>query len=154
MSLYPTFDAPDLMMDEVEEELEDVRSYKYNINEAKTLVTGSGKTLPDTPEEAYRFWVVKCVVTERYKYKAYDSDFGVEYEWIMRQGYSRSIAESEIRRTVTEALFVDDRTVGVSDFKFKWSGDSCWIEFVVTSVYGVESISIERGGVEVGRVIA
>lgn len=152
--LYPSFDAPELMADEIIENLEEVHAYKFDHEKEKLVVTGTGKALKGTPLEAYRFWAVKCLLTERYQYAAYGSDFGIEFQKIMEADYPRAIAESEIKRTISEALMVDDRTVSATSFKFDWEGDSCWITFILESVYGVDYVDVQRGGELSGRIRA
>ncbi|EGQ21064.1 hypothetical protein HMPREF9372_3347 [Sporosarcina newyorkensis 2681] len=152
--LYPSFDAPDLMADEVVETLQDVYAYKYDYDNERLVVTGTGKAVKGDPIDAYRFWAVKCCLTERYQYAAYSSDFGVEFQAIMEADYPRPIAESEIKRTIKEALMVDERTISVTTFSFEWSGDSCWINFKLESVYGIDNVEIQRGGELSGRIRA
>lgn len=150
--LYPSFDAPDLMADEEVEQLEDVNAYKYDYDKEKHVVTGTGKAVLGDSRDAYLFWACKCLLTERYAYDAYSDDFGIEFERIVRANYPREIAESELKRTISEALKVDARTVSVFDFTFEWQGDSCWIDFALESVYGVHYVQLLRGGELSGRV--
>lgn len=149
---YPVWDIEDVMFDVEEEVLLEVESYAYDYTERETLVTGSGKTARCDAKDAYIFWVVKCVATERYECEAYSTDFGVEFLSIMRQDYPRSITESEIRRSVKEALHIDNRTVNVSKFRFVWQADKCFIEFQVESVYDIDTVTVERGGYTSGRI--
>lgn len=149
---YPVWDVEDVMLGVEEEVLTDVESYEYDYGERKTFVTGSGKTRRCDAKDAYIFWVVKCVSTERYAHEAYSTDFGVEFLEIMRQNYPKSIAESEIRRSIQEALQADNRTVNVSNFRFEWQADACYISFEVESVYGIDTVTVERGGYSTGRV--
>lgn len=151
---YPSFDSPDLMAGEQVETLEEVRAAKFNLEEGQLVVTGIGKVVTGDPVDAYRFWAIKCCLTERYQYEAYSPDFGVEFQRIVEANYPRPIAESEIKRTITEALMIDGRTVSTSAFRFEWSGDSCWIYFQLESVYGIDHVEIVRGGELSGRVLA
>lgn len=149
---YPVWDVENAMIGVEEEELQEVVSYKYDYNENETVVTGSGKTVMSTAQEAYMFWAMKCVLTERYAHEAYDDDYGVEFLRIMRKDYPRSIAESEIRRSIKEALMVDNRTINVYNFSFNWSRDNCYIGFTIESVYGIDTIAVERGGFSSGKI--
>ncbi|MHC8516981.1 DUF2634 domain-containing protein [Sporosarcina sp. ITBMC105] len=152
--LYPSFDAPDLMADEEVETLQEVYAYKFDYANQQLVVTGTGKAVKGNPIDAYRFWAIKCCLTERYKYPAYTDDFGVEFERIATSDYPRPIAESEIRRTIVESLMVDERTVSVDAFTFDWQGDSCWISFKLESVYSTDYVEIQRGGELSGRILA
>ena len=152
--LYPSFDAPDLMVDETVETLQDVYAYKFDYEKRRLVVTGTGRAIKGGPVEAYRFWAVKCCLTERFQYPAYSSDFGVEFEAIIAAGYPRDIAESEIQRTIKEALMIDNRTLSVTNFAFEWQGDSCRINFELESVYSIDKVAIQRGGELSGRIQA
>ncbi|RIJ63598.1 DUF2634 domain-containing protein [Rummeliibacillus sp. POC4] len=152
--LYPTFDEPDLVADEEIETLSDIYARKFDHEGKKTIVTGSGRTINGTAIDAYRFWVIKCLLTERYQCAAYSTDFGIEFEAIMEADYDRDIAESEIKRSITEALLVDERTVDVLDFTFEWEGDSCHITFIVESIYSIDVVEVDRGGELSGRIRA
>lgn len=152
--LYPSFDAPDLMVDEEVEELRDIVGYKFDYSDERLVVTGTGRAVKGNSLDAYRFWAIKCCLTERYQYAAYSTDFGIEFQSIIAAGYPRGIAESEIKRSITEALMVDERTVTVTSFTFNWEGDSCWIAFTLESVYSVDNVEIQRGGELSGRIHA
>lgn len=149
---YPVWDVEDIMVDAEEEALPDIESYAYDYEAKKVFVSSSGKTKRCDAKDAYIFWVVKCVATERYAHEAYSDDFGVGFLAIMRKGDPRSIAESEIRREIKEALSVDNRTVSVSNFRFNWQADNCHITFEVESVYGIDTVTVERGGISSGRI--
>lgn len=149
---YPVWDVEDVMLDVEEEELQEVESYAYDYKEKETFVTGSGKTRRCGARDAYIFWVIKCVATERYEHEAYSTDFGVEFLRIMRKNYPRSIAESEIRRSIKEALLVDNRTMNVFNFRFNWQQDNCYITFEVESVYDIDTVTVKRGGYSNGRI--
>lgn len=149
---YPVWDVEDVMFDTEEEVLTDVESYAFDYKERETFVTGNGKTKRCDAKDAYIFWVVKCVATERYECEAYSTDFGVEFQAIMRKNYPRSISESEIRRSIKEALHVDNRTVNVSSFRFEWQADTCYITFEVESVYDIDTVTVEKGGYSSGRI--
>lgn len=150
---FPGFDTSGIEMEEENEEDDfDLRAPAFDFNEAHVKVNAVGQVVVGGAVEAYRFWVMKCLLTERYKYPAYSSDFGVEIEDIMRSDYPRDITESEIQRTITEALGVDERTVSISNFEFEWSGDSLCVSFEVDSIYGNEFYRYEHGGDEIGHV--
>lgn len=155
-NLYPTFDATSITVEEdiIEESLADIVAPQFNTEKGVFTRNTIGQVLIGDAEGAYRFWVIKCLLTERYKYLAYDSDFGVEIEEILRSDYPREVAESEIERTIKEALIGDTRTVSVGRFMFEWKGDSLALNFLVESVYGEASYQYQRGGDGVARVQA
>lgn len=152
MTNYPVWDIEDIMTDVKEERLENVESYAFDYEKRMTVVTGSGKTLRSNARDAYVFWAVKCVATERGVHEAYSDDFGAGLIAIIKQEYPRPITESELEREIKEALMVDSRTINVFNFRFNWDVDKLYIEFEVEHVYGMDKITAQRGGYSSGRI--
>jgi hypothetical protein len=148
--LYPTFEVPEDIADEAIEspeiDLNSLRTAKFDFDKGRTVIDLKGNVVVAEKQEAYRQWVMKCVMTERYEYLAYGPDFGVEAKAIMRANYPRDIAESELERAVREALMVDPRTVSVDNFSFEWLGDGVKVNCVVTSIYDQEEFNFTLGG--------
>lgn len=119
---------------------------KFNEELTHIVVDAIGRAEIGSEKDAYKFWVIKCLLTERYKYLAYDTDFGLEAEEIIRSNYDRDIAESELTRAISEALMVDERTLGVDDFNFEWEGNSAYVTFLIESIYGEDEIEVRLGG--------
>lgn len=153
-NLYPAFDPPDFfdLMDEGEKVQYEIKSPSFDYKNNKVNVEPNGTVRNVDDKESYRFWVIKCLLTERFKYLGYGTDFGVEIESIMQSDYPRDIAESEIQRTITEALSIDERTLSVENFTFEWKGEAVWITFEIESIYDSESYELVKGGEGVGRV--
>lgn len=148
--LYPAFDVPTEMVEDTTNQQEvptNVKSPYFDFETGETRMKPLGRPTEAVGHESYRQWVMICAMTERYEYLAYTPDFGVEVKAIMRANYPRPIAESEIRRTITEALSVDPRTVSVDNFTFKWEGDSLWVTCEVESIYGRDEFTFRYGGV-------
>lgn len=139
--------------DEEDDEPERTISPNFSSTELRTSVNPVGRVNLGNELDAYRLWVMKCLLTERYKYLAYDTDFGVGLNEILESDDDRDIVESEVEREITEALEVDERTASVEDFSFSWQGDELRVEFTVESVYGDEEMITLSGGDSSGRDI-
>ena len=50
---------------------------------------------------------------------------------------------SELQRRITEALTMDDRVRGISDFTYSIEGNTLSASFTVNTVYGSEPTSVE-----------
>ena len=72
--------------------------------------------------------------TERYRYPIYSFEYGAELENLI--GRNDGFLFPEIKRRVTEALLVDDRITGTSDFAFHRRKSRVEVRFVVHTVYG------------------
>lgn len=80
--------------------------------------------------------------TERYAYSIYSSQWGTENEKLIGKDYD--FITAEIKRTITDAIMVDDRIVSVTDFIINQTGlDSVEISFIVNSIEGPINMSME-----------
>lgn len=129
--LFPTFDLPEITSDEEEDESYK-QSVKWDWEKGDFVRDATGKMLICDGHEAYIDWVLKTLSTERMSCLAYDSDIGTEFEDIFSYDDSDRV-ESEIEKTITEALMVDPRTDYVRDFAFTRDGDQLYATFTVKS---------------------
>jgi len=79
--------------------------------------------------------------TERFRYVIYSFDYGTELQGL---GGSRdSFLFPEIKRRVTEALLVDDRIIGASEFVFDRQKSRVAVRFLVHTIYGETEMELE-----------
>lgn len=137
-----------------DEEVDDGITAKFDYENMRIEIDPVGRASFTNEFEALRFWIIKCLLTERYKYLAYDTDFGTEFEEIIRSNPDRDVAESEVMREVEEALTVDERVESVDDFTFYWKGSHVYVTFLIETIYGEEQIFMEMDGdnIEQSRV--
>lgn len=84
--------------------------------------------------EAVRQAVSKILLTERFQYLIYNSDYGVELNSLI--GQPQGYVQADIKRRITEALMQDDRIRNVTDFNIQFDGDIANVAFTVVSIYG------------------
>ena len=77
---------------------------------------------------------------ERFDYKIYPYDYGVELEELI--GKRRSYIEADIRRRLDEALRQDDRILGTKDFSFSMDRENIEVTFTAVTIFG--DVPIER----------
>lgn len=103
---------------------------------------GRNRMLDSTGIESWKSWCINCIQTERYKYQAYSSDFGIELDKVFRAS-SREEAESILTREITEAVLADDyqRTEYIESITFNWTAPDA-IE-VRARLHGIDDVSID-----------
>ena len=79
--------------------------------------------------------------TERYQYLIYSDNFGTELRGLA--GSRDSFLFPEIKRRVTEALMVDDRISGTSDFVFSRRRARVAVRFRLHTLYGDADLALE-----------
>lgn len=81
--------------------------------------------------------------TERYAFLIYSWDYGVELIDLI--GKPTSYVMSELPRRIEEALLVDDRIEGVTDFEFDKNGEKLHTKFTVITKLGEIKTELEVG---------
>lgn len=144
-NLFPVVEIPE-EADEEEEYDEEYRpSALWDFEKGDFALDGAGKVLEADGVEAYLQWCLKVAQTERYSCLAYDDDIGTEIDSILKN--DRAALESEIERTITEALMVNPRTEYVQDFEFSGSGEEMYCSFAVKGVgFEERTLTIGIGG--------
>ena len=81
--------------------------------------------------EALKVWIEKAIRTARYRFPAYTFQYGCELEDIIGLDIPRVVLESEVERTIRDALIYDDRIQDVRDFVIEQGGDWLKVTFTV-----------------------
>jgi phage baseplate assembly protein W len=111
------------------------KSWLFNFEKGDFVLDSAGRVVPADEHAAWVQWCVKTVLTERFTYAIYSSDYGAEVERALKQP-SRKAVEAELERSITEALLADPRTELVKDFAFEWQGDAVKVGLTVVPVVG------------------
>ena len=78
---------------------------------------------------------------ERFRWQIYQPYSGMQWEGLI--GQNPGYVSSELQRRITEALTVDDRIKGISDFSYSSSGNTLTASFTVNTVYGSTPSTVE-----------
>lgn len=146
MSIFPFID-PEALAASQDNALPMFREYAYDY-ENNRLLLRDGQTYLVEGNEALRIWIFKALDTERFRYTAYDSDYGSEIDTLIG-AVNSSVILPELKRFIIEALMVNPYIEELSNFQFEQSSSGVWVEFDCTTVYGKEQIIWEAKGVKV-----
>lgn len=134
-ALFPVTESPSFSTESQAYDTEYHRTLKWDYEKMDFALDGKGDIEECDGTEGFKAWCAKMAYTERYQCLAYSDDIGVEMEnALSRQG--EKVVESEIARTITEAIEVNPRTESVTDFQFDWNGDCVGVSFQVTGIDG------------------
>lgn len=144
--LFPTFDMPDIVVPEDASSPSYGTSFLFDFSTGDFVRDGAGRVITAEPYQAWSQWCAKAAITERSAYLVYTNQFGTEVDEATKQP-TRQAVESELERTITEALMVDPRTASVTQFVFTWSGEECDVSFVATPTVGTpQKVEVTFGG--------
>jgi phage baseplate assembly protein W len=93
--------------------------------------------------DAMKQAIYKILMTERFAYLIYSWNYGFEMNTLL--GKSMEVIDSEIKRTIREALMADSRILDVADFTITKNRNTVQVEFVAETVFGnihVEGVNV------------
>ena len=91
-------------------------------------------------QEAMKQAIYKILNTERYDYKIYSSNYGVELKELIGQHVAYVVPEAE--RRIKEALLWDERITRVFDFQFEIKKKVVNVEFKCNTIFGEIAVDI------------
>ncbi len=130
MSIFPFYDENV----EKENKLELFKEYAYDF-EKNEFKLRNGKEYLVSGDEALKIWIHKALITDRFKFIAYDDDYGSEINTLIGISGSSDIINLELKRMITETLMVNPYIVELSDFNVTNEGSKKIISFKVSTIY-------------------
>ena len=124
--------------------------YGYDFEKQRFRYDEKGQNLMVTENEALKVWIYKAILTERYRYLAYDDSYGITIEpYQGRVPNSRYTAE-QISQNIREGLLTNPYIVRINHIGVeKRERDDLVITVDVTSIYSEESLTVTAGRSEV-----
>lgn len=105
-------------------------SRTWNINKETNRIEGYADRLPSVQQAAEII-----LNTLRFRWQIYKSFSGVRLQELL--GLESDFVGAELQRRIREALSMDDRIQGISDFTFSMDENKMILNFRVNTVYGI-----------------
>lgn len=104
-------------------------SHTYRLDFASQRISGMCDGL-----EAVKQAVYKILQTNRFEHLIYSFNYGSELRSMI--GSDPLYVQSELARTIREALLQDDRITSIENMRVEFAGDNTIVQFDVVSQYG------------------
>lgn len=104
------------------------------VNDQFMFDSGKHKTLIEN--EALEVWIYKTLKTERWRYLAYDNDYGIELEQFIGAYANSSDNSNIIEQYISEALLINPYIKSIDDIAATMDGDSLTYTISLTTIYG------------------
>lgn len=117
------------------------KEYAWDFDNNDFLLN-DGKTQIVEGLEALKVWIWKALKTPRYRYLAYTWNYGQELENLVGQELTPSVAQSEGKRYLEEALTINPYITGIKDVSFTQEGAKFNADFTVVTIYGEVSMNV------------
>lgn len=111
-------------------------SLTWYINKDSNRIQGEVDNL-----EAVRQSVEIILNVERFRWQIYSPNSGMQWDGLL--GQNPGYVASEVQRRIKDALSVDERVLGISNFEYTMDGDSMTCSLTVNTVYGQTQTTVE-----------
>ena len=129
--------------DNVANNLDEIREYAYDFEKMEFIYDEEGNHVIVTRNEALKIWITKAILTERYHYRAYFDDYGLEIEHFIGTVTNDGLARNELYRYVEEGLLVNQYINNVLAVDITQEKKSVQLTVAVTTVYGDLTVGLE-----------
>lgn len=129
--------------DNVANNLDEIREYAYDFEKMEFIYDEEGNHVIVTRNEALKIWITKALLTERYRYRAYFDDYGLEIEHFIGTVTNDGLARNELYRYVEEGLLVNPYINNVLAVDITQEKKSVQLTVAVTTVYGDITVGLE-----------
>lgn len=130
MSIFPFFEN----VEEEKETLPVFTEYAYDFSENKFLKK-NGREYLVYKNDAIKIWITKTLFTDRFKFLAYDDNFGSELYKIIGSAKDIDIIRLEVKRYIIEALMVNPYILEIDDFEIFEDRERKRVSFSVKTIY-------------------
>ena len=111
-------------------------SLTWYINKETNRIQGEVDNL-----ESVRQAVEIILNVERFRWQIYSPNSGMQWEGLL--GQNPGYVASEVQRRIKDALSVDERVLGISNFQYTISGNTMTCSLTVNTVYGQTQNTVE-----------
>ncbi|WP_400162930.1 DUF2634 domain-containing protein [Brevibacillus sp. TJ4] len=144
MSIFPVFPVDEEGSENERRPISNVlRTYKYDFGSGQFVVRPDGKPEMIEGEEALLQNATKALLTDRYTYEIYSSDYGHELKALIRSDGTREWKQAEAKRLVREALEYLYGIERCEKFSFQWESNILKIFFLIITEEGVLEMVID-----------
>lgn len=78
---------------------------------------------------------------ERFRWQIYSPNSGMQWDGLI--GQNPGYVASEVQRRIQDALIVDERVLGISNFQYTMNGNAMTCSLTVNTVYGQTQNTVE-----------
>lgn len=121
---------------------ETFREFAWDFEKDDFILDDNGSYTIVEGNEAMKVWVYKCLMTERYRYRAYFDDYGAELEQFIGKP-NDGTEGTELFRYVKEALMVNPHISSVNDVYMELRGKKVILNVALDTEYGSQSVEVE-----------
>ena len=109
-------------------------TYQYDRNGNHKFVTGN---------DAIKVWVWKTLRVERYRYRAYYDDYGIEFEQFIGKKPNDTPSQYDLFEYVKDALLVNPYIINVEAVNVIQEHKIITLQIELQTIYGPNTIGVE-----------
>ena len=121
--------------------------YGYDFDKQRLRYDEKGQNLMVAENEALKVWIYKAILTERYRYLAYDDSYGINIEPYQGRAPNSRYTADQISQNIREGLMVNPYIARINhiDVEKREDDDLIITVDVTTSIYSEKSLTVTAG---------
>lgn len=124
--------------------LETFKELAWNFDKNQFIYDADGNHIVLEENEALKVWIKKALLVERYRYRAYFDDYGVELEEkLVGKVVNDGSSKENLYQYIKEGLLVNPYILAVHNVGVKQEHKIITMNIEVTTVYGSTVVGIE-----------
>lgn len=124
--------------------LETFKELAWDFDKSQFIYDADGNHIILTENEALKVWVKKALLVERYRYRAYFDDYGVELEEkLIGKVVNDGSSKEELYQYIKDGLLVNPYILAVHNIGVTQDHKIITMNIELTTVYGDTVIGIE-----------
>lgn len=140
MSLFPFVSNIDDIVEGNNEDLPLLKEIAIDFKTGNPIIENKNFKFVEG-KEALKVWIFKALKTDRFQYDIYSWDFGSELTDLMGKGYTQALAQSETKRYIEEALYINPYIEDIEVLETSFLDNILSARLKITSIYGDMEVS-------------
>ena len=140
MSLFPFISVDETTIESINTELPLLKEFAIDFKTGNPVIENKSFKLIEG-KEALKIWIYKALKIDRFQYEIYSWNFGSEISDLMGKGYTQALTQSEIKRYIEEALYINPYVKEVQILETSFKDNTLSVKLSVDSVYGNMEVS-------------
>lgn len=139
--LNSTFSPSSALTDK--DTLPEFKELAWDFDRNRFIYNRDGTHKVVTQNDAMKIWIRKALMVERYRYRAYFDDYGMELERFIGKTPNDGISESLLFQYIKEGLLVNPYIKRVEAASITREHKKITMNLTITTIYGKTTVGIE-----------
>lgn len=126
-----------------QDDLPEFKELAWDFDKSRFIYNADGTHKVLKQNDAMKTWIRKAILVERYRYRAYFDDYGMELERFVGKTPNDGVSQTLLFQYIKEGLLVNPYIKRVTVNGINRTKKEITMELTVTTIYGKTTVQIE-----------